>query len=156
MLDFGFLLNLASEFYTCFTCISVAIKDCIFTLAEAEILIQSDIFRSYIFLKTSWHHKSLDRKTIRDSTIMTTFYFNGRKAKYQKYVVVIFHSKNNELEIAVSFCITRWYMVTVGKLSSSKQCWLNIGTAAFSPDPANALSGLLACRKNMCKTIPDK
>ena len=53
---------------------------------------------------------------------MTTFYFSGRKAKYQKYVVAtfIFHLKNNELEIAISFCITRWYMVTVGKLSSSK------------------------------------
>lgn len=52
--------------------------------------------------------------------LVTAFYASGRKAKYQNYVVAIFifHLKRNELEIAISFCITRWYMVTVGKLSS--------------------------------------
>lgn len=55
--------------------------------------------------------------------LVTAFYVSGRKAKYQNYVVVIFifHLKSNELEIAISFCITRWYMVTVGKLSSKKK-----------------------------------
>lgn len=60
---------------------------------------------------------------------MPTFYFNGKKAKYHKcdIVIIIFHLRNNEIEIAISLCITRWYMLTVGKLCSSKQCWLNTG-----------------------------